>query len=323
MFILVISNTDVASIPGITIAGKDPELIMYTPIADAEFLFYSRPKSIDEIPVTPEGHPTPGIITKASKMIANFPVLVVRSGTVEMPKIPFVNISEIPGRNIVEKTALPHLEKILEKSELLGNELSFIDEIYIGESVPGGTTTAQAVLTSLGYESKVSSASMINPIDLKMNVVEKALKRISKGNEIDWYKSLKELGDPMMAFILGFSHGYHGKIYLAGGTQMLAVSALMKETGKIPEKILTTKYVIQDKSATFEKTAKEIGVGYYQANLDFSKSRYKGLRDYELGIVKEGVGAGGSVYIAEKRGIKVNEVIQKVEEIYENLTGKK
>ncbi|MDP8011816.1 MAG: nicotinate mononucleotide-dependent phosphoribosyltransferase CobT [Thermoplasmata archaeon] len=322
MFILVISNTDVASIPGITVAGKEQDLIKYTPIADAEFLFYGRPKSIDAIPVTPEGHPTPGIITKASKILANFPLLVVRSGTLIEPKIPFVNITNIPGNNIAEKTALPYLEKILENSELFGHEMSFLNEIYIGESVPGGTTTAQAVLTGLGYESTVSSASQINPIDLKMKIVKKAIDRIGIKN-LDWYTSLKELGDPMMAFIVGFSHGYSGKIFLAGGTQMLAVAALMKESGKMPEKILTTKYVINDKSATFEKTAKEIGIDYYKANLDFSKSKYNGLKDYEKGIVKEGVGAGGSIYIAEKKGINVNEIIQKVEEIYGNITGKK
>ncbi|MGC8672861.1 MAG: nicotinate mononucleotide-dependent phosphoribosyltransferase CobT [Thermoplasmata archaeon] len=322
MFLLVISNTDVASIPGITVAGKNLELIKYTPIADAEFLFYNKPKSIDVIPVTPEGHPTPAIITKSSKILANFPLLVVRSGTVEEPKIPFVNITNIPGQNIAEKTALPHLEKILENSELLGREMSYLDEIYIGESVPGGTTTAQAILTGLGYESKVSSASFSNPLELKMKTVRKAIERIGK-KEIDWYTSLKELGDPMMAFVVGFSHGYSGKIFLAGGTQMLAVAALMKESGKIPEKILTTKYVINDNSATFEKTAKEIGVEYYYANLDFSKSRYKGLRDYESGVVKEGVGAGGSVYIAEKNGIKIEEIVQKVEEIYANITRKK
>lgn len=323
MFLLVISNTEVASIPGITVAGKSQELIKYTPVADAEFLFYSKPLSINAIPVTPEGHPTPAIITKASKILVKFPVIVIRSGSIIGPKIPHIEISEIPGNNIIEKTALPNLDEILEKSEILGYELSNeIDEIYIGESIPGGTTTAQAILTALNYDSKVSSASMENPIDLKMNIVNLALKRVNK-KSLDWYSSLKELGDPMMAFIVGFSHGFSGKIFLAGGTQMLAVSALLKETGKMPEMILTTKYVVNDKNATFKKTAEEIGIKYYAANLDFSKSKYKGLRDYELGMVKEGVGAGGSVFIAEKQGISTNEIEKKVEEIYESITGKK
>jgi len=324
MFILVISNTFVSSIPGITVAGENPELIKYTPVADAEFLFYSRPLSIDAIPVTPEGHPTPGVITKASKILSNFPLIVVRSGTLLAPKIPFVNITETPGNNIAEKTALPAIEKVLEASEIFGQELSnLIGEVFIGESVPGGTTTAQAVLTSLGYDSNVSSASKENPLKLKKEIVRKALERVGKNIPYDWYEALKEFGDPMMAFIMGFSHGYKGKIYLAGGTQMLAVAALLKETGVKPEKILTTKYVLNDKTATFEKTAKEIGINFYAANLNFSRSKYQGLRDYERGVVKEGVGAGGSVFISESKGIGADLIVKKVEEIYGSLIGKK
>ena len=323
MFILVISNTEVATIPGITVAGKTPELIKYTPIADAEFLFYSKPLSIDAIPVTPAGHPTPGIITKASRLLTNFPIIVVRSGTILKPKIPYVEISDIPGNNILEKQAIPNLNSVLERSEIFGQGISDdFSEIYIGESIPGGTTTAQAILNARGYDSKVSSASNENPIDLKMKVVNKALERVGR-KSIDWYVALKELGDPMMAFIVGFSQGFKGKIYLAGGTQMLAVAALLKELGRKPEKILTTKYVVNDKTATFVKTSRDIGVEYYSADLDLSNSKYNGLKDYENGIVKEGVGAGGSVYIAEKYGINVSDIVKKVEEIYGNLIGKK
>ncbi|MGC8860035.1 MAG: TIGR00303 family protein [Aciduliprofundum sp.] len=324
MFLLTISNTEVASIPGITVAGGNPELIKYTPVADAEFLFYSKPISIDAIPVTPEGHPTPAIITKASKILAGFPIIVVRSGTIVEPRLPFINITDKQGRNIVERTALPHIEEVLERSEILGGQLSDVsDEVYIAESVPGGTTTAQAVLTSLGYESIVSSASSNNPILLKMEIVNKAIKRYGRSIPLDWYEALREFGDPMMAFAIGFSHGYSGRIYLAGGTQMLAVAALMKETGRKPESILTTKYVVNDRTATFEKTARDIGVNFYSAMLDFSESRYSGLRDYERGMVKEGVGAGASVYIAEERGIGIRSIVEKVEEIYENITSKK
>jgi len=321
MFILVISNTEVANIKGLTIAGESPELVKFTPVADAEFLFYNKPITIDAIPVTPEGHPTPAIITKASKILSKFPVLVVRSGTEIPPYVPHSNIYDKPGLNIVERTALPELEKILEKSEVLGKELSFVNEVYIGESIPGGTTTAMAILNSLGYDSIVSSAGPNNPVELKRKVVSMAFQREKPRD--DWYHNLKEYGDPMMAFVVGFSQGFNGKIYLAGGTQMLAVAALLKESGIKPEKILTTKYIVNDKSSTFVKTAREIGIEYYSANLDFSNSRFRGLRDYENGYVKEGVGAGGSVYLAQKAGFSPQDVSKKVEEIYENITGKK
>ncbi|MGC9122794.1 MAG: nicotinate mononucleotide-dependent phosphoribosyltransferase CobT [Thermoplasmata archaeon] len=321
MFILVISNTLVAQIPGITEAGANIELIKYTPVADAEFLFYSKPISIDAIPVTPEGHPTPAIITKAVKNILNFPIIVVRSGTILYPKIPHIFIHERPGENIMENDGLPHIDEILERSELLGMEFSdLFDNVYIAESVPGGTTTSLAVLNSLGYEASVSSSMKNNPINLKRKIVENSLKR-KKANS--WYESLKYFGDPMMAFIVGFSQGFKKEVYLFGGTQMLAAAALMKETGKMPRKIVTTRYVIEDKTATFSSTAKDIGVEYYASYLDFSDSKHFGLRDYESGMVKEGVGAGGSVYLAEKAGIKWEDIKNKIEEIYENIIKKR
>ena len=317
MFILVISNTMVSQIPGITVAGANDELIKYTPVADAEFLFYSKPISIDAIPVTPEGHPTPAIITKAVKSLTDFPLIVVRSGTMLPPRIPHVFIHDKPGENITERDALPELDEILERSEILGQEFTkLFNEVYIAESLPGGTTTSLAVLRALGYESRVSSSMKDHPLELKNRVVDMALNRKKPRS---WYDVLKSFGDPMMAFIVGFSHGFRNDIYLFGGTQMLGVSALLKETGKIPRKIVTTKYIIEDKIATFAKTAKEIGVEYYPSYIDFSDSKFTGLRDYEKGIVKEGVGAGGSVYLAEKYGIKWEEIKNKVEEIYENL----
>ncbi|MFN3136022.1 MAG: TIGR00303 family protein, partial [Candidatus Kryptonium sp.] len=39
IFVLVIGNTKTAEIPGITVAGANPDLIKYTPPADAELLY--------------------------------------------------------------------------------------------------------------------------------------------------------------------------------------------------------------------------------------------------------------------------------------------
>jgi len=96
-FLLVIGNTEVAEIKGITIAGQSPEMIKYTPVADAEFLFYDLPRSIKQIPVSPQGHPTPALITKAINRILKIPTFVVRAGSIESPKIPYLYISSSPG----------------------------------------------------------------------------------------------------------------------------------------------------------------------------------------------------------------------------------
>ena len=46
LFSFVISYSETCEIPGITFAGSNPELIKYTPPADAEFLHYGFVKSI-------------------------------------------------------------------------------------------------------------------------------------------------------------------------------------------------------------------------------------------------------------------------------------
>ncbi|MEM0162973.1 MAG: TIGR00303 family protein [Thermoplasmata archaeon] len=313
LFLLVISNTNVAEIPGITVAGENPEIMKYTPPADAEYLFYERPLCINTVPVTPAGHPTPGIITKAVKELVNMPVMVVRSGSIIAPNLPYIHITDQPGENIVNVTAIKDLDAIMNNAKILAKQVNQ-NEIMIAESIPGGTTTAQAVLTALGYNAQVSSADIENPISLKKEIVKKAMSRLKF--PITWKTALKELGDPMMAFINGFVPEFEGSVYLAGGTQMLAVAALLKEQGIKVKKITTTRYITEDKLSSFKKTAAEIGAEYYSAPLNFSRSKYKGLRDYESGMVKEGVGAGGAVYIAEKNGISISKITERVEQLY-------
>ncbi len=78
---------------------------------------------------------------------------------------------------------------------------------------------------------------------------------------------------------MGLALGFRKNVVLAGGTQMLAVSALLKALGEDMSRfmIATTKWVVSDKSATFLKTAKEIGTITYAADLDFSKSEFRGV----------------------------------------------
>ena len=326
MMLVVLGNTEVSTIPGISVAGATPELTKLTPPADAEYLFHEKPKIIDVIPVTPEGHPTPAIITKAAKELADFPVIIVRGGTYLAPLVPHVHISDVVGRDFRREKALPEAREIIERAMLFGEQLNKLGlkEIVIGESTPGGTTTAQAILWALGYEAKTSSAAPNNPQNLKVQVIEKGFKRagINKGDLANEpLSALEEFGDPMTATVIGISQGFKGEIVLAGGTQMLSISTLLKALGEDLSRfmIATTKWVANDESSTFKETAKEIGIAYYYAELDFSRSRFKGLQDYERGYVKEGVGAGGAVWLAVKKGFTVEDVAKKVDELYERL----
>ncbi len=318
-FLLVIGNTKVANINGITIAGQSPELVKYTPVADAEFLFHRLPRSINQIPVSPQGHPTPAIITKAINRILKVPTFVVRSGSMEAPKVPFVQISSMVGGDITLEDGVPNCNEIEEYAKIFAKNFQDEESIIIGESIPGGTTTAMAVLNSMGHDFISSSSSEINPIEIKRGTVEKALKRINfnRSTRLDRKAIAMHFGDPVLCFISNFIDYYDGKIILAGGTQMLAAYAL--SNGNENLEIWTTKYVAEDKTATFKQTAKELGVKYKISEVNLSKSKFQGLRDYERGVVKEGVGAGAFMVLAEKSGLSNETIVNSIDEIYEDL----
>ena len=113
-------------------------------------------------------------------------------------------------------------------------------------------------------------------------------------------------------------------ITLAGGTQMMAVAALLRDMGvKRDILVATTKYVHQDKTSCFEEYADKIGVRWYAAPLDFSASRFPGLADYEKGFIKEGVGAGGAVWYAQELGVSMERIQTTTEALYEKLLKEK
>jgi len=317
MFILTIGNTAVSRIKGITAAGGNEELIKFTPPADAEYLFYDRPRCINSIPVTPSGNPTPAIITKAARELVKFPVLVVRAGSIAEPLLPYVHISQKEGGDIRREAGVSDVREIIERGSILAEEISRHEkDVMLAESIPGGTTTAMAVLRKLGYDSVSSSSMSNNPVELKKAIIEEALRRAKNADGID---ILKELGDPVLAFIYAFARRFRGKTYLAGGTQMLAVAALLKLDGVKPEGIVTTKYVVRDGSATFPETAREIGVDFIEVPIDLSISGHQGIREYEKGIVKEGVGAGGAYHIALNSGFSSREIVDEIDSLYSKL----
>lgn len=327
MFVLVISGTDVCKIPGISVAGSNLKVIPFTAPADADMVLWGKPHIIDVIPVDPQGHPTPAIITRAAYCEADFPVWIVRSGTYLPPVVPYIEMNVEPGKDPQFQPAVPTVEMIWEKSKVLGENLGKItNRIVIAESLPGGTTTAYLLLRALGYNGMVSSAGPVNPVQLKEMVWSQTARRIGikpgdmAGKAIE---AVGELGDPMQITVAGMVTGLPDgvEVVLAGGTQMLAVAALLRNTGFIkPLLIATTKYVAQDKNAHFLELAEQIQVSTYAAPLDFSQSAFTGLSDYEKGYVKEGVGAGGAVWYAEQLGVSPARVIKKTEEIYREMT---
>ena len=100
----------------------------------------------------------------------------------------------------------------------------------------------------------------------------------------------------------------------------MAVAALLRDMG-VERDILvaTTKYVHIDPTSCLEEYAAKIGVRWYAAPLDFTKSRFPGLADYEKGFIKEGVGAGGAVWYAQQLGVSMERIQSRTEALYEKM----
>ena len=325
LFSFVISYSQVSEIPGITIAGANLDFIKFTPPADAEFLHYGRCKCIDTIPMTPDGMPTPALLTKVSLETASIPHVVINAGSKILPDIPYFETGLDAGKNISKEPAMDRyfVLRAVEYGRMLGRTLASVtDCLVIGESIPGGTTTAMAVMKGFDIDAKVSSSTQNNPIELKNKIVQSALQR-SKSK--DPYDVIANLGDPMIPIIAGMvsSASQISNVILAGGTQMGAVLAFGHETGFNENNIAigTTSYIVNDKTANFLDVIKKIAdIPILAVNPKLEKSNIKGLKSFSRGFVKEGVGAGGTMIAAMlKTGISSDELLKLIEKEYQRV----
>ncbi len=326
LFSLVISYTETSEIPGITVAGSNPDFIKYTSPADSEYLHYGSCKCIDSVPMTPDGKPTPAILTKVALESASIPHVVINAGSKILPDIPFFETGLDHGKNIQNEPALDrfYVLRAVEYGRIIGRTLGAVtDCLVIGESIPAGTTTAMAVLKGFDIDAKVSSSIPDNPLELKNKVVNDALKR-SKSK--DAYDVIANLGDPMIPLVAGMlgTASQTCKVLLAGGTQMAAVLALGHTTGYDENNIAigTTSYIVNDDSANFLDMIKEIkDIPILVINPKLEDSVIQGLKSYSEGFVKEGVGAGGAMISAIlKTGLTSEKLLQKTEEEYQRIT---
>lgn len=326
VFSFVISYTATCEIPGITVAGANPDLLKFTAAADAEFIQYGYCKSIDAIPMTPDGKPTPALLTKVALETASIPCFVINAGSKVIPKLPCVELGLEPGKNIAQESALDQklVKKAVENGRIVGRSLgSSTDCLIIGESIPGGTTTALGVLKGLGVEAFVSSSMPQNPTNLKNKTVQNALKRLQS---TDPYNVVAELGDPMIPSVAGIlsTASEYTNVILAGGTQMAAILAFAKNIG-FNEKntvIGTTSYIVDDKTANLIDAVRQISdIPVLVAKLRLGQSKINGLRSYAEGFVKEGAGAGGaSIACMIKTGLDTEKLRLLTEKEYQQIT---
>ena len=327
-FMLALSNTQTATIEGITQAGI-PGMIHLTPTLDSEFVCKGEVRSLENIAETPKGVPTPALITRGVHLLAPYGrVELLNLGLEVTPKVDYFNVYEFniePSQSIA-KGAEIEAQELFQKGVEFGQNYTCQDEyIILGESVPSGTTTAMA--TALGLNYKVADAFSSSfkdvPNDIREKTLELALSNLNEKDDI--FAVLSKVADNMLVFNAGFILGLNNKIplVLAGGTQMacvlLIVDKMLKLMGGTMETtnlaLCTTKWVAHDENSDIEALLKllRFKINAYYSDFDFSHSSHPALKLYDQGEAKEGVGAGGALMYGFLNGLNQEQITRQVE----------
>ena len=311
LFIGILANTMLSTVPGLSGAGPNPMGALLVPVLDAELIWQGIITSSDATPNTPTGCPTPASITRAVLEHTGVSPLFIDAGLVHRPTVPVLDLHGQAGGDPRDGPAVPDAQRLYDEGVRIGKLLSAYDLLVVGECVPGGTTTALCVLRSLGYDAKVSSASVKSPDSMKEEVCSAVTRRIGRTLS-DPMDIVRETGDPMIAVAAGLAEGFPGTLVLAGGTQMLAVAAVIKGLGKPIPEVVTTVYVRDDRAASCDKTAQDIGVPITYVDPGFGEIGHSGLVRYCIGEVKEGMGCGGAMMLAALLGYSPEEITSSI-----------
>lgn len=337
-FACVIASTDTAEIEGISAAGQTPYLRRFTAALDSEYLLFGKTLTLDDVPRNPLGPPSPVVISRAALTMMGITPLIVDAGTRVPPKTPRLVLGGSPGRTITTGKSLDMPEDYRLALSAAADLIAPPGGVTIlAESVPGGTTTALSLLSALGIDAfgKVSSSMPGGNHGLKEKVVREALANAGLGPSPTALEAVTAVGDPMQLALsfIAMKASLNGPVILGGGTQMAAVLALMAKLAEEGEPLdpsnlalATTRWVANDPSSDLEGILNRItlAVPAFEASLDFSGCRHEGLRRYEEGLVKEGVGAGAAAFAALASGCATLETLTlRIDEIAEGLDAEK
>ena len=342
ILLLIISGTRTAEINGISSAGSTPESRRYTAIADAELLIQG-PEGSRKWPLPPlPGGVSPALISFVSAKKIRVRPTVLSVGLIQKPPFPHILVEpNNKGQSCCVSTgkamSIDRVDSLWDKGFQIGRNLQ--KPILLAESVPGGTTTAQAVLRGLGLQiDHLVSGSVKNPPkNLKTQLIDRGLRKANLSINPSPQEILSAVGDPFQPVAVGLLLGANQSgipILLGGGCQMLAILALAlsatdpslrKEfVGNIA--VATTSWLVKELMHRGKKESPFINLlgiisTYFEVNilglssgLSFEKSNIKVLRDYEYGYVKEGVGAGALSLLAALNGASQEEMIFACEE---------
>jgi len=313
LFCSILANTLLSTVPGLSGAGPTAEHTLLTPVLDAELIANGAITSAPIKPNTPTGCPTPAVITRAMMELTGISPLFVNAGLRHPPTVPCIDALGSVGEDPRYRDAVPSAHDLYRRGEMIGRFLSaYSDLLVLGECIPGGTTTALCVLRALGYDAAVSSSFAKNPMSLKEKICEQALARTGTFDIRDPLDVVRATGDPMIPVAAGIAHTYRGTLVLAGGTQMLAVCAVIKAMNSPLPLVVTTAYVRDDPTANVVTVAGEIGVTMNFVDPGFGTLGHSGLARYCIGEVKEGMGAGGAMFLAYLMGYSPAQIQKKI-----------
>jgi NaMN:DMB phosphoribosyltransferase len=200
------------------------------------------------------------------------------------------------------------------------------DEVYLAETVPGGTTTALGVVRALGEDLAVSSSLPENPLELKHEVVRAGLEAssLAPGDAAgEPAVALRRMGDPVLATITGLIVGLvegGTAVTLAGGTQLLAAAALARHAGvDTTVRLATTVFVATDERVDLRTAAGELNVELTVTDPGFEGRDHPAMDTYVAGEAKEGVGMGGALALADAAGVPMDEVRDRTVTVYNRL----
>jgi uncharacterized protein (TIGR00303 family) len=313
LFACVLGFTDTCLIPGISAAGKTAADRRYTAIADAEFLADGvRPQPTHPLPSLIAGA-SPVYIARAIVAALDLPLYIFNAGLPTPPTIPHIDLGGTPAACLTTGKALPLeiVTHLYQQGLIWGEKLGTVagdGYVVIGECVVGGTTTALSLLAGLGIDAagKVNSSHPVCNHQQKWAIVRQGLSQLKSSSPLELVAAI---GDPMQIVVAGMaiSASRTSGVLLAGGTQMLAVAALIQAIGMerglelnyAQIVIGTTAWVAGDRSGDTVALAELIPqFPLISTQLSFADSRYPQLQVYERGFVKEGVGAGGAAIAA-------------------------
>ncbi len=326
---LVIAGTNTSQIPGISAAGLNAKSRKITALADAEFLLIGASKDHKyKLPLLNAGV-TPALISHVCSKLLNVYPVIVPLGIEVKPHFNHLIVEDRdlgPSNCISTGKSMPRDRVVNLYKRGLEIGKSSKKPILISESVPGGTTTAQAVMEAFGLRvsNLVGSSLFKAPRDLRRKVVQKGLLNANLKNDFDSFDVVAAVGDPFQAFSMGLLIGARlakQPVILSGGSQMLAVTLLALEFLGANNKddfienifIATTGWLVKDNSLNdllnLINEKYDVNLLGLASPLNFKSSIYKELKDYERGHVKEGVGAGGISLLAYLNGYKNEEIV--------------